>query len=189
AKVKFLLDQAECPVGNPPPMAMIINIPERVLLIKVSKMADLEGRTVGYTLVFHDVTEAVSADEPGSAPQRTKRQLLKIPTVSQNRIGLVDAEQVIFIRSDGHYTWVTTEEGTSFCNLNITDLEERLDSASFMRVHRSYLANLRYAEQILRQDGKTMLKLRGEAGSLPVSRTSTPRLLERLGLAASDSER
>ena len=29
-KVKFLLDQAECPVSNPPPMTMIINIPERV---------------------------------------------------------------------------------------------------------------------------------------------------------------
>jgi len=39
-KVRFLLDQAECPVSNPPPMTMIINIPERVLLIKVSGMSE-----------------------------------------------------------------------------------------------------------------------------------------------------
>ena len=43
SKVKFLIDQAECPVSNPPPMTMIINIPERVLLIKVTKMSDLRG--------------------------------------------------------------------------------------------------------------------------------------------------
>src|SRR6201988_1247653 len=40
-KVKFLLDQAECPVSNPPPMTMIINIPERVLLIKGSTISNL----------------------------------------------------------------------------------------------------------------------------------------------------
>jgi hypothetical protein len=33
-KVEFMLDQAsQCPVSAPPPMTMIINIPERVLLI------------------------------------------------------------------------------------------------------------------------------------------------------------
>ena len=40
-KVEFLLDQAaQCPVANPPPMTMIINIPERVLLIKVARLSD-----------------------------------------------------------------------------------------------------------------------------------------------------
>ena len=40
-KVEFMLDQAaQCPAANPPPMAMIINIPERVLLIKVAQLSD-----------------------------------------------------------------------------------------------------------------------------------------------------
>ena len=63
AKVKFLLDQAECPVSNPPPMTMIINIPERVLLIKVTKLSDVRGESAGYTLIFYDITELVSGDE------------------------------------------------------------------------------------------------------------------------------
>jgi nitrogen fixation/metabolism regulation signal transduction histidine kinase len=66
SKVKFLLDQAECPVSNPPPMTMIINIPERVLLIKVTKVSDLRGEAFGYTLVFYDITDAVAHDEPAS---------------------------------------------------------------------------------------------------------------------------
>jgi LytTR family transcriptional regulator, CO-responsive transcriptional regulator RcoM len=207
AKVKFLLDQAECPVSNPPPMTMIINIPERVLLIKVSKLSDMRGDGAGYTLIFYDITELVSGDDAvlpietastasaaGGAPTviggpkpPAKRQLHKIPTVSQNRIVLVDVETVTYIRSEGHYTWVGTAQGSSFCNLNISDLAERLDGASFFRIHRSYLANLDFAEQILRDDGKVSLKLRGESTPLPVARTSVQRLLEQLGIGETDT--
>jgi len=182
AKVKFLLDQAECPVSNPPPMTMIINIPERVLLIKVTKLSNQHGDTTGYTLIFYDITEVVSAEPPMSAKPAAKRQLMKIPTVSQNRIVLVDADAVIHVRAEGHYTWVQTEQGSSFCNLNISDLADRLDGASFMRIHRSYLANLEFAEQILRDDGRVSLKLRGDNAALPVARTSVPRLLQHLGI-------
>lgn len=189
AKVKFLLDQAECPVSNPPPMTMIINIPERVLLIKVTKLADLRGETAGYTLIFYDITDVVSREEPAAAKPQAKRQLQKIPTVSQNRIVLVDADEVTYIRAEGHYTWVSTARGSSFCNLNISDLAERLDGASFLRIHRSYIANLDFAEQILRDDGRISLQLRGDSTALPVARTSVPRLLERLGIAESDGPR
>lgn len=193
SKVKFLLDQAECPVSNPPPMTMIINIPERVLLIKVSKMGDMSGETAGYTLVFYDITEQVMRDEPAArtpdaasatdlAAAKAKRQLLKIPTVAGNRIVLVDASAVRYVRAEGHYTWVHTAQGSSFCNLNIGDLESRLASASFMRIHRSYVANLDFAEQILRDDGKVALKLAGDERGLPVARATVPRLLERLGI-------
>lgn len=190
SKVKFLIDQAECPVSNPPPMTMIINIPERVLLIKVSKMSDVRGDTCGYTLVFHDITDAVSREDAGSQRPGTKRQLLKIPTVSGNRIVLVDASTVLYVRSEGHYTWVHTAQGSSFCNLTIGDLEGRLDSGSFLRIHRSYVANLDFAEQILRDDGRVMLKLAGgDDHGLPVARTAVPRLLDRLGIAETAAER
>jgi DNA-binding LytR/AlgR family response regulator len=189
AKVKFLLDQAECPVSNPPPMTMIINIPERVLLIKVTKLSDIREETAGYTLIFYDITDLVSGEEVGALKPQAKRQLHKIPTVSQNRIVLVDVENVTCIRAEGHYTWVSTAQGSSFCNLNISDLAERLDGASFLRIHRSYLANLDFAEQILRDEGKVSLKLRGETTALPVARASVARLLEHLGISEVDALR
>jgi DNA-binding LytR/AlgR family response regulator len=189
AKVKFLLDQAECPVSNPPPMTMIINIPERVLLIKVTKVSDVRGETAGYTLIFYDITDVVSTDDMEGAKPQAKRQLQKIPTVSQNRIVLVDVDDVTSIRAEGHYTWVSTARGANFCNLRISDLADRLDDASFLRIHRSYIANLQFAEQIVRDDGKVGLKLQGDAAVLPVSRSTVPRLLERLGITEVDSPR
>jgi LytTR family transcriptional regulator, CO-responsive transcriptional regulator RcoM len=189
-KVKFLLNQAECLVGNAPLMTMIINIPERVLLTKVSRMSDPLGNTSGYTVVFYDITEAVSRDEPGTPSADTKRQLMKIPTVSGNRIVLVSAASVRFVRAEGHYTWVHTAHGSSFCNLTISDLEGRLDTGAFLRIHRSYLANLDFAEQIVRDDGKVTLKLSGgDEQGLPVARASVPRLLERLGITEPVGER
>lgn len=189
SKVKFLIDQAECPVSNPPPMTMIINIPERVLLIKVTKMSDQRDERSGYALVFYDITDAVIRDEPGTPKPHAKRQLLKIPTVAANRIVLVDTAAVRYVRAEGHYTWVHTAQGSGFCNLTIGDLEGRLDAGSFLRIHRSYMANLDFAEQIVRDEGKVMLKLQGEERGLPVARAAVQRLLERLGIAEAIAER
>jgi hypothetical protein len=188
AKVKFLLGQAECPVNNAPPMAMMINIPDRVLLIKVSKMGDAQGATTGYTLVFYDITEVVSHEAKAGPAQGTreggdKRQLRKIPTIKQNRVLLVDVPSVSFIRSEGHYTWVHTGQGSQFCNLNIGDLESRLDPQLFLRVHRSYIVNLSHVDEIVRHDGRMTLRMMGPAPvEIPVSRASAPFLMEQLGL-------
>ena len=189
AKVKFLLGQAECPVNNAPPMAMMINIPERVLLIKVSKLGDAQGATTGYTLVFYDITEVVSKEADASATKENheggeKRQLRKIPTIKQNRVLLVDVSSVSFIRSERHYTWVHTSQGSQFCNLNMGDIESRLDPQLFLRVHRSYIVNLAHVDEIIRNDGRMTLRMMGSAPiEIPVSRTSAPKLLEQMGLA------
>jgi hypothetical protein len=188
AKVKFLLGQAECPVNNAPPMAMMINIPDRVLLIKVSKMGDAQGATVGYTLVFYDITEVVSQKVEGSvnlgaAEGGGRRQLRKIPTIKKNRVLLVDVPAVSFIRSEGHYTWVHTSQGSQFCNLNIGDLESRLDPQMFLRVHRSYIVNLSQVDEIVRDDGRMTLRMMGSTPvDIPVSRASAPHLMEQLGI-------
>jgi len=183
-KVEFMLDQAaKCPVSAPPPMTMIINIPERVLLIKVSRMSGGSGRTTGYTLVFHDITELVAGDDAPAAPARHRR-LLKVPTVSGQRIVLVDAADILCIRSEGHYTRVCTPGGSQFCNLAISDLEARLDPEQFMRVHRSHIVNLAAVTQLLREDGRLALEVGGSHGEpIPVSRSSAPEVLQRLGVA------
>lgn len=187
-KVSFLLDQAAvCPVASPPPMTMIINIPERVLLIKVTRTADARQQTTGYVLVFYDITDQVSAEaaEPASdarteAPARTR--LAKIPTVEGQRIVLVDTVDLLRLHSDGHYTRVITAEGSRFCNLSIGDLETRLDPERFMRVHRSHIVNLGEVTQLARSDGRLTLHLRGDDTAVPVSRTSAAAVMARLGI-------
>jgi LytTR family transcriptional regulator, CO-responsive transcriptional regulator RcoM len=183
-KVAFMLDQAaQCPVATPPPMTMIINIPERVLLIKVSRLTGGDQQPVGYTLVFYDITDVVAAKEEAQPPRAdARRRLLKVPTVNQQRIVLVDAEDILAINSDGHYTRVVTARGSQFCNLSIGDLETRLDAEQFMRVHRSHVINLHAVRQLQRDDGRLAVQLKGVVEPVPVSRSSAAALLERLGV-------
>lgn len=183
-KVEFLLDQAgQCPVAAPPPMTMIINIPERVLLIKVSRTSDAALKPTGYVLIFYDITDVVAAKEE-TQPSRSdaRRRLLKIPTVAQNRTMFVDADDILCIHSDGHYTRVITAKGSQFCNLSIGDIETRLDPEHFMRVHRSHLINLRAVRQLQRDDGRLAVQLNGIVEPIAVSRSSAAALLERLGV-------
>ena len=190
-KVEFLLDQAAvCPVANPPPMTMIINIPERVLLIKVTRTSDAHQTPTGYVLVFYDITDVVAVGAAEGAPvgadcaaQSPHCRLQKIPTSQGQTVVFVEAEDLLRLHSDGHYTRVVTAEGSRFCNLSIGDLEARLDPQHFMRVHRSHIVNLREVLRLERVAGRLWLRLRGDGVDVPVSRTSSAALMRRLRIA------
>lgn len=184
-KVNFLLDEASgCPMANAVPMTMIINIPEQVLLIKVSRLGNEKNETTGFVLVFYDVTQVVG-QEPALAelPARNMR-LSRIPMVSNQKVSFVDTGDVLSLESQAHYTRVLTREGYHFCNLSIGDLQLRLDPAQFMRVHRCFIINLHAVQELGRQGSKTHVILKGKHSQpVPVSRAEVARLREAMGIS------
>ncbi|OYY53536.1 MAG: hypothetical protein B7X59_02550 [Polaromonas sp. 39-63-203] len=184
-KVNFLLDEASgCPMANAAPMTMIINIPEQVLLIKVSRLGDAQDQTVGFALVFYDVTQVVSQKSaPAEAPAKNMR-LSRIPVVANQKVSFLDTDDVLCLESQAHYTRVLTREGYHFCNLSIGDLALRLDPSQFIRVHRSFIINLQGVSELGRNGSKTHVVLKGKnAKPIPVSRAEVGRLRQALGLA------
>jgi DNA-binding LytR/AlgR family response regulator len=185
-KVNFLLDQASsCPVANAVPMTMIINIPEQVLLIKVTRLGDHLGATTGFVLVFYDVTQVVSQEQPATEPPAANLRLNRIPMVANHKVAFVDTQDVLCLESQAHYTRVLTRSGFHFCNLSIGDLQARLDPAQFMRVHRCFIVNLQQVAELGREGSKTQLLLKGKHREpIPVARGEVVRLREALGLLA-----
>lgn len=185
-KVNFLLDQAAgCPVAGNTPMTMIINIPEQVLLIKVTRLADHQGATTGFVLVFYDVTQVVSQEQPVSEAPAPSLRLNRIPMVANHKVAFVDTADVLSLESQAHYTRVLTREGFHFCNLSIGDLQARLDPAQFMRVHRCFIVNLQAVAELGREGSKTQIVLKGKHREpIPVARGEVVRLREALGLLA-----
>lgn len=182
-KVKFLLDEASgCPMANAVPMTMIINIPEQVLLIKVSRLGNAHGETTGFALVFYDVTQLVGQESPVEPAARNMR-LSRIPMIANQRVAFVDTRDVLSLESQAHYTRVLTREGYHFCNLSIGDLQIRLDPAQFMRVHRCFIVNLQAVQELVRDGSKTHVILKGKSSQpVPVSRAEVVRLREALGV-------
>jgi hypothetical protein len=184
-KVKFLLDEASgCPMANAVPMTMIINIPEQVLLIKVSRLGNATGETTGFALVFYDVTQVVGqAPKPSDTPVKNMR-LSRIPVVTNQQVSFVDTQDVLCLESQAHYTRVLTRDGYHFCNLSISDLALRLDPEQFMRVHRCFIVNLQSVQTLAREGSKTQIVLNGKnTQPVPVSRGEVARLRQALGLA------
>lgn len=105
-KVNFLLDQASsCPVANAVPMTMIINIPEQVLLIKVTRLGDHLNQTTGFVLVFYDVTQIVSQDAAPAAigAPIAGLRLNRIPMVANHKVAFIDTRDVLCLESQAHF--------------------------------------------------------------------------------------
>ncbi len=185
AKVNMLLDQAAgCPMAHSIPMTMIINIPEQVLLIKLTRLDDVAGAITGFVLVFYDVTAIVQADQTTNT-EPSHRHLQKIPALARNKISFVDTQDIFFIESQAHTTRLCTPQGFELCNLGIGDLALRLDAGQFMRVHRCFVVNLNHVSGLVRRDAKTFIHFKSQPNlEVPVSRDALADLRSAMGLSA-----
>ena len=117
----------------------------------------------------------------GAAKQGT--QPVKLLVKSQQRLLLVDAEDIILASIDGGMITVTGRdvEGTSNYR-TLEELQAALDSDAFWRPHRSYLVNIHHIKEVVPWfKSSYMLKMADKRESeVPVSRAQTKRLRELL---------
>ncbi len=189
-KIAFLLGHSEIAAHNgksAPPQAMMINIPDRMLMIKVSQMVAADGRA-GTCMIFYDLTDLTTAPRVGTAAQapgaaEPVRLLSRIPVYRHNRIMLVDVKDIGRLEGEGHYTNIIATGDRYLSNLSMSVLESRLDPARFLRVHRSHIVNLDYVTEIVRQDDGFLVTLQEPMGPpVPVSKQKLPALKEHFGL-------
>jgi two-component system LytT family response regulator len=67
---------------------------------------------------------------------------------TRNRIYFVDAADVQWIESEGDYVALHDGEDAHLVRRTMKELEERLDPDRFLRVHRSYIVNTEYVEEL-----------------------------------------
>ncbi|CAG4917128.1 LytTR family DNA-binding domain-containing protein [Paraburkholderia saeva] len=186
-KLRFLLqshDADGCPVRSPPPVAMMINIPDRILMIKVSKMSGTGG-ACGTCMIFYDVTDLTTEPSGKQTSEHVvqPRRLFKIPVYRKNRVILIDLKDVVRFQGDGHYTTIVTKDDRYLSNLSLADLELRLDNSIYLRVHRSHIVSLPYAVELVKSDESVNLVMDdAEQTQVPVSRARTAQLKELLGV-------
>jgi len=122
----------------------------------------------------------------GHADARPEAQtpdfLKKLPVLHNKAITLLELDQVIHVKADGHYTAIFTQEGQFLCNLSMSEVEAKLDPQVFVRVHRSHIINIRYAKSFERQPDHAMIVVDDKGESrIPVSRERVQMLRTMLG--------
>ena len=116
-----------------------------------------------------------------SAPKQASTQPSKILIRSQQRMLLVDAEDLIFASIEGGLISVTAKDLEGSSNYRtLEELHATLDSDSFWRPHRSYLVNIHHIREVIPWfKSSFMLKMNDKKSSeIPVSRQQTKRLRE-----------
>lgn len=95
----------------------------------------------------------------------------------------IPASDVLYIEACADYCRVKTAAGQHMIGESISSLEKRLAGEGFLRVHRSYLANIDKVHDIEEpRPGILELRMENDGGLVPVSRRRTATVKERLGL-------
>jgi len=135
---------------------------------------EIEAQTDPVERLEQLVNQLGSARPPSAQPA-------KLLVKSQQRLLLIDAEQLIFASiADGSISVVSRDtEGTSNYR-TLEELHATLDSESFWRPHRSYLVNIHHIKEVVPWfKSSFILKMNDKKQTeIPVSRAQTKRLRE-----------
>ena len=140
---------------------------------------------------FDYLLKPVDPDRLARAVERLQERSLenaapveKIPVVAGHATELLDYDQVHYVQADGDYSRVHTYDRSYLCTASLGELEERLPSTRFARIHRSYLVNLGKVAGVRRAapDRFCLQLADAEHTELDVARRQSRQLRERLGL-------
>ena len=127
------------------------------------------------------VAVSAPATEPVAVPRRS--EALRVPHEKEGRTLFLDPMAISAVRAEGHYTLLLRGAERLFCPWSISEAEERLVAAGFVRVHRSYLVNPARVVKFERlKDGGQCSVEGAEEMPIPVSRARLAELREVMGL-------
>lgn len=146
---------------------------------------------MGVTFLVPSMPEAtvkepeVEPEKPAEDPKAPQPApvALRIPCERNGVTLLIDPTQVAFVRAEGHYTHVYTNDAKHFCVWPITEAITRLAPAGFIKTHRSYLVNPAQVKQFERLKDNGVCHFSGDdLPPVPVSRSNLKTVRDTLGL-------
>lgn len=113
----------------------------------------------------------------------TTSTLGKLSVEADGEIDYIDVKDILYMYREEKITKIITHSREYEVNLSLKELEGRLISFSFFRIHRGYLVNLNYVVRLTPWfNGAFQLELEGREEKLSVSRNYAKDLRQRLEL-------
>ena len=114
----------------------------------------------------------------GAPPRRFARHL---PFERDGTTHFLAVDDVVAIHANAHYSYIFDGSDKLFCPLAIGDVESRLDSERFVRIHRSHIVNIDRVVGCKRSGDSEMVELdSAQYYAVPVSRSRVSRLKSRI---------
>lgn len=85
----------------------------------------------------------------------------------------IDAQTIHHVEAGGDYVEVHCDGGTYLLNMTLSELEARLDPASFHRIHRSHLVNFDAVQRMTAYDDRRLLVCLRDGTEIVASRSAS----------------
>ena len=133
-----------------------------------------EVRAVDYLLKpveLDRLKESIKIIEKRNAILANHKKTIKIACEKSGKKIEINAKDIIFARARDDYATIRTKAEKYFAPTSLSAIEKDLEPVGFLRVHRSYLVNMKYAEHVLpAEGGAAFLQLKETDVKVPVSR-------------------
>ncbi len=149
---------------------------ERVWARRAAK-AEGQGRSASPVSAPVSVVEPLDAQALALAARGPEgRYLTRIPVKDGSRVTIIPVAQLDYAEAQDDYVLLKAGGATHLKQQPLSQLEARLDPATFVRIHRSYLLNLERLARLTREPSGTGVARLHDGTELPVSRSGAARL-------------
>jgi NO-binding membrane sensor protein with MHYT domain len=144
--------------------ASLVDAPSAIPSDMLAFVVALVAFVISGVFLLTLVPDGAQPDSVGAAPERAPAEPDAAPLaeavddadgIPAQRNGVVVTlrqDDIVSVEADAHYTHLFDGRDTYFCSLSISEVERRLDSGRFIRVHRSHIVR-KEAIAIFQRDG------------------------------------
>jgi DNA-binding LytR/AlgR family response regulator len=111
---------------------------------------------------------------------RSNREIVSFEHQRGGATRLVARASILYVKAEGDYVRVVADDGRFLVRGALSEIERRWVAYGFVRVHRSYIVNLRRATEIRPELGGSATIVLADGSEVPVARRQVPELRRRL---------
>ncbi|MDL2302196.1 LytTR family DNA-binding domain-containing protein [Lachnospiraceae bacterium OttesenSCG-928-D06] len=97
-----------------------------------------------------------------------------ISVTTDNGLKKIDIDEILYVESFGHYLKYETQKGVYQTRSTMKNAEEILEAYGFCRIHKGYLVNIKYVEEV--RGSNCILGVK----QIPISRVNRKNFMEKL---------
>lgn len=161
---------------HPPPVVFVSAYETGAVGAFELKALDYLLKPVSRTRLADAVTRVGQAGADAAAGPREMVAL----TTARGGTRRVARDSILYMQAQGDYVRIVADDGRFIERGTISDLERKLATHGFVRVHRGYLANLARAEEVRPQGNGTATLAFPGGDEIPIARRKVTELRRRI---------
>jgi DNA-binding LytR/AlgR family response regulator len=124
--------------------------------------------------------QRATPDEVSGLPPGTTDEIIPVEHQRGGATRLLPRSTILYVKAEGDYVRIHADSGRFLVRASLSDIEQRWARWGFVRVHRSYVANLRRAVEIRPELGGGATVVLADGSQVPVARRQVADLRRRL---------